>query len=58
MEPQIPLAALVLLKGLDEDGNISYWHEKTDGLTLTEAYGMVISMADEIREELLHGDGN
>lgn len=50
-----PVAALVMVKGLTEDGTLAYWHEKTDGITLTEAYGMAMSLVDEIRAELLAG---
>jgi hypothetical protein len=51
-----PVAALVMVKGLTEDGAVAYWHEKTDGITLTEAYGMAMSLVDEIRAGLLAGD--
>jgi hypothetical protein len=56
IEVGTPVAALVMVKGLTEDGTFSYWHEKTDGVTLTEAYGMAMSLVDEIRAELLAGD--
>jgi hypothetical protein len=56
MEVATPIAALVMVKGLSEDGEIAYFHEKTDGITLTEAYGMAMSLVDEIRQALLDGN--
>jgi hypothetical protein len=44
-----PLAAVVCLKGLDEQGNVCYWSRATDGLTTTEAQGMALGLLDDLR---------
>lgn len=36
-----PLAAVVVVKGLDEDGDVAYYSRSTDGLMTVEAYGML-----------------
>ena len=46
-----PIAAVVMVKGLDEDGHVAYWTSATEDLMLTEAIGMAIAMADEFRDE-------
>lgn len=45
-----PLAAVVCIKGLDEDGNVCYWSRATDGLSTTEAQGMALGLLDDLRE--------
>jgi len=45
-----PLAAVVCVKGLDEQGNVAYWSRSTDGLSLTEAQGMALGLLDDLRE--------
>jgi hypothetical protein len=51
-----PLAAVVCIKGLDEQGGIGYWSQATDGLTLTEAQGMALGLLDDLRSGR-RGDG-
>jgi hypothetical protein len=45
-----PLAAVVCIKGLDEDGNVSYWSRATEGLSTTEALGMTLGLLDDLRK--------
>lgn len=45
-----PLAAVVCLKGLDDDGHVCYWSRTTDGLSTTEAQGMALGLLDDLRE--------
>lgn len=45
-----PLAAVVVIKGLDADGNVAYWSRATDGLSTTEALGMAVGLVDDLRE--------
>ena len=49
-----PLSALVVMKVLDEGGNVRYFAVATEGLMTVEALGMV-RYADWL---LLHGDGD
>ena len=35
-----PLAALVIVKALDEDGDVAYYCKATEGLSSVEALGM------------------
>jgi hypothetical protein len=44
-----PLAAVVCLKGLDEDGEVCYWSRSTVGLSTTEAQGMALGLLDDLR---------
>jgi hypothetical protein len=44
-----PLAAVVCIKGLDEQGNVSYWSRATEGLSTTEAQGMALGLLDDLR---------
>ena len=44
-----PLAAVVCVKGLDEQGNVCYWSRATEGLSLTEAQGMALGLLDDLR---------
>jgi hypothetical protein len=37
-----PLAALVVLKALDADGDVAYYARATDSLTTVEAIGMAV----------------
>lgn len=45
-----PLAAVVCIKGLDEQGNVCYWSRATEGLSTTEAQGMALGLLDDLRE--------
>jgi hypothetical protein len=45
-----PLAAVVCVKGLDEQGNVCYWSQSTEGLSKTEAQGMALGLLDDLRE--------
>jgi hypothetical protein len=45
-----PLAAVVCIKGLDEQGHICYWSRTTDDLTKEEAQGMTLGLLDDLRE--------
>ena len=44
-----PLAAVVCVKGLDEDGKVCYWSRSTEGLSTTEAQGMALGLLDDLR---------
>ena len=44
-----PLAAVVCVKGLDEQGNVCYWSRATEGLSTTEAQGMALGLLDDLR---------
>jgi hypothetical protein len=44
-----PLAAVVCVKGLDEEGKVCYWSRATDGLSTTEAQGMALGLLDDLR---------
>jgi hypothetical protein len=44
-----PLAAVVCIKGLDEQGRVCYWSRATDGLSTTEAQGMALGLLDDLR---------
>lgn len=44
-----PLAAVVCVKGLDEQGNVCYWSCTTEGLSTTEAQGMALGLLDDLR---------
>ncbi len=45
-----PLAAVVCVKGLDEQGKVCYWSRATEGLSTTEAQGMALGLLDDLRE--------
>jgi hypothetical protein len=45
-----PLAAVVCIKGLDEQGGVAYWSRATEGLSTTEAVGMALGLLDDLRE--------
>jgi hypothetical protein len=45
-----PLAAVVCVKGLDEDGHVCYWSRATEGLSTTEAQGMALGLLDDLRQ--------
>jgi hypothetical protein len=47
-----PLAALVVLKYLDEDGDHCYSASSTDGLSAVEALGMAVLANIRLRELL------
>lgn len=44
-----PLAAVVCVKGLDEQGKVCYWSRATEGLSTTEAQGMALGLLDDLR---------
>ncbi len=44
-----PLAAVVCVKGLDEQGDVCYWSRSTEGLSTTEAQGMALGLLDDLR---------
>lgn len=44
-----PLAAVVCVKGLDEQGKVCYRSRATEGLTTTEAQGMALGLLDDLR---------
>lgn len=50
-----PLEAVVMIKGLDEDGDVSVCHRFTLGLSSCEALGMIIPVADMLRSSLAAG---
>lgn len=50
-----PLAAVVIVKGLDNDGNIAYWTSITEGLTGVEAWGMVMFAEQTARDAEVRG---
>ena len=49
-----PLAAVVCVKGLDEEGKVCYWSRSTEGLTTTEAQGMALGLLDDLRDARLN----
>lgn len=44
-----PLAALVVVKGLDADGEVAYWARATADVTSVECYGMAMYAAEGLR---------
>jgi hypothetical protein len=44
-----PLAAVVCIKGLDDQGNVCYWSRATEGLSTTEGQGMALGLLDDLR---------
>ena len=51
-----PLAALVVLKAFDEDGDVTYYARATEGVTTVEALGMVALADVRLRTALLEPD--
>lgn len=47
-----PLAAVVCVKGLDEDGKVCYRTRATEGLSTVEAQGMALVLLDNLRGRL------
>lgn len=47
-----PLGAVVVIKGLDCVGEVSYYIAKTDDVTGVEAIGMLTVASDEFRASL------
>lgn len=47
-----PLGAVVIVKGLDSDGDVCHWIHKTDDVTSVEAVGMLVVAGDEFRAGL------
>jgi hypothetical protein len=47
----VPLAAVVVIKGLDADGDIAYWSCATENLKTTEALGMAVGLVDDLRNQ-------
>jgi len=50
---QQPLGAVVIVKGLDDQGDVCYWIHKTDDIHCVEAAGMCTVAGDEFRATLL-----
>ncbi len=50
-----PAGALVVVKGLDKAGNLSYWPLCTEGIMTVEAIGMAILALDRLRAGLAGG---
>lgn len=50
-----PLAAIVMVKGLDDEGKVAYWSSATEDLMLTEAQGMALGLLDEFRDARREG---
>lgn len=48
-EDVTPLAAVVVVKVLDEDGDPTYYARATDGLLTVEAVGMLAYADEELR---------
>jgi hypothetical protein len=48
-----PLGAVVVVKGLDEHGDVCHWICKTDDISKVEAVGMLTVASDEFRATLL-----
>lgn len=49
LEGCTPLSALVILRGLDEDGAVAYYARATDGLTSVEALGMAVAAVEKLK---------
>jgi hypothetical protein len=54
-EDVTPLAAIVVVKALDEDGGPAYYCRATDGLSTVEALGM-LAYGDVTLRSFLTGD--
>lgn len=52
---EMAVSAVVLVKTMDEHGEMWLRHYLTDGLSKREALGTVVAYEDEVRYELLHG---
>lgn len=48
-----PLGAVVIIKALDDSGQVCHWIHKTDDISRVEAVGMATVAADEFRAALL-----
>lgn len=53
----VPLEAVVMVKGLDPNGDTAVFECATDGMSTWEALGMVTACADALRRALSDGDG-
>lgn len=45
----LPLGALVVVKGLDAEGNVAYWATTTDDVTSVECLGMAAFATEVLR---------
>lgn len=45
-----PIEALVVVKALDEDGDLTFYSRCSDGLSTWEAIGMLITTTDQLRK--------
>lgn len=51
----LPLDLIIVVKGLCEDGTISYREMASSGLAPMERLGMAVSYADSVRSFLMRG---
>lgn len=51
-----PLSAVVILKALDEDGDLAYFTLATEGLLTVEAAGMMAYADSKIRGRWIRGE--
>ncbi len=51
----MPLDMILVIKGLNEDGSITYREMASNGLAPMERLGMAVSYADTIRSVLMRG---
>jgi hypothetical protein len=51
----MPLDMILVIKGLNEDGTITYREMASNGLAPMERLGMAVSYADTIRSVLMRG---
>jgi hypothetical protein len=47
-----PLAAVAVIRGLDQTGALRYWHVQTADVTTVEAIGMHVSAAELHKSKL------
>lgn len=52
----VPLEAVVVVKGLDSDGDNVVYRCATDGLSTWEALGMAVTLVDNLRHGLSSDD--
>lgn len=51
-----PLSALVVLKALDDEGDVTYYARATEGVSVVEALGMASLAELRLRDALSDGD--
>jgi len=54
-EEFLPLDMIVVIKGLNENGDIKYREMSSTGLSPMERLGMAVSYADSMRSMLMRG---